>query len=82
LPVGVAGEAVAAGGFESGVASELGDEDDVVAGADEAGQASVAQGVGGGLDVGLPAEAAEGEVDRPGGQPLSFQGRNSAGPSS
>ena len=34
-----------AGGLESAVAGELGDEDDVVAGADVAGQAGVAQDV-------------------------------------
>ncbi len=58
---------------------ELGDEDEVVAGADEAGQACVAQGVGGQLDVGLPPEAAEGEVDRPSGEPLSFEGQQQCG---
>ncbi len=72
-PIGVAGKAVAAGGIEPGVAGEFGDEDDVVARADEAGQAGVAQGVGGQRDVGSLAEAAEGEVDRSGGEPLSFQ---------
>jgi len=56
------------------VSGEFGDEDDVVAGADESGQAGVAQGVGGGLDVGLVAEVADGEIDRPGRKPLSFQG--------
>ncbi len=35
LLVGVAGQAVPAGGLESAVAGEFGDEDDVVAGADE-----------------------------------------------
>ena len=64
---------MAAGGFESGVPGEFGGEDDVVAGANESGQAGVAQGVGGGLDVGLVAEVADGEVARPGGQPLSLQ---------
>ncbi len=49
------------------VASEFGDEDDVVAGAHEAGQAGVAQGVRRQRDVGGAAEAMDGEVDGPGG---------------
>jgi len=56
------------------VAGELGDQDDVVAGPHEPGQAGVAQGVRGGLDVGVLAEVAYGEADRPGGQPLSLRG--------
>ena len=60
---------------------EFGDEDDVVAGADEAGQAGVALGVGRQLDVGLLAEVAEGEVVCSGGDPLSFQGQKECGPS-
>jgi len=55
------------------VAGEFGDEDDVVAGAHEAGQAGVAQGMRRQRDVGGAGEATDGEVDGPGGQPLAFQ---------
>ena len=67
MSVGVAGKAVQAGGLESAVAGEFGDEDDVVAGAHQAGQAGVAQGVRRQRDVGGAAEATDGEVDGPGG---------------
>jgi len=40
----------------------------------------VAQGVGGQLDVGIVPEAAEGEVGRPSGEALSFQGQEQCGP--
>jgi len=55
------------------VVSEFGDQDDVVAGADESGQAGVPQGVCRRLQVGLLGEPADAEVDRPGGQPLSLE---------
>jgi len=75
----VAGEAVAAGGLEAGVAGEFGDEDDVVAGADEPGQAGVSQGVCGGFEVGVLGEPADGEVDRSGGESLAFEREQQGG---
>lgn len=79
LAVGVAGEAVAAGGLEAGVAGEFGDEHDVVAGADELGQAGVSEGVCGRFEVGVLGEPADGEVDRPAGEPLAFEREQQGG---
>jgi len=62
------------------VAGELGDQDDVVAGPHEPGQAGVAQGVRGGLDVGFLPEVADGEVDRTGREPSAFQGQEQRRP--
>jgi len=59
------------------VSGELSDDDDVVARPNEPGQAGVAQGVRGGLDVGVLAEVADGEVDRSGGQSLFLSSESS-----
>lgn len=76
MPFGVAGKAVAPGGFEPGMAGEFGDENDVVAGADGTGQEGVEQGLGRLGHVCSLAEAAGGEVDRSGAEPLSFKRPN------
>jgi len=55
------------------VTGEFGDQDDVVAGADEPGQAGVSEGVRGGFEVGLLGEPADCEVDSPAGEPLAFE---------
>jgi len=61
------------------VAGEFGDQDDVVAGAHEPGQVGVAQGVCGGFEVGVLGEPADGEVDRPAGEPLALEREQQGG---
>lgn len=73
--VGVGRQGVAAGGVETGVAEEFGDDDDVDARAQEVGRQGVPQGVGGKgegarvvEDVGVGGKLVHELVDRPGRQ--------------